>query len=152
MNQVESRGSISSESLREFYQLSESFASAWRLQEEERQRKIEEEDAMYIYKGKERTLALSEEENDAKDIAEVFPSFLQEFQDLIEPKEFGDGAAAVKPVEEGPGDWDSIDSKDVAFFLRAQARMASFVSNRWIFSNAEKSEKQVDLVTPFMSR
>ena len=141
---------MSSDLLKGFYELSETFASAWRNHEEEQQRKQTEEDSLYIYKGKERTLALTEEEEEAKSLKEVFPSFVGDFQDLIEPKDLGDSTT----VQSQPtvSSVDSMDNKDMAFFIRIQARVSSFVSNRWISSRADGTEGNMELVTPFMNR
>lgn len=109
---------------------------------------------MYIYKGREKKLGGSEEEEELKNMGNLFPDFSNDFQDFVESHSFEDSGPAgtnVSSTLESPSfnEVDILETDDVDFFIRVHSITLSNVWNHYL--KPGKVDKQHDFLTPFVS-
>ncbi|XP_070191391.1 midasin-like isoform X1 [Littorina saxatilis] len=79
------------------------FVKAWQDQEDRRRQKEEEEASLYRFKDKQHGDERTEEEKEEEAFRKAFPSFRDDFADMIEATRLEDTGRTVQPMEEDDG-------------------------------------------------
>lgn len=144
---------MSSIGVAKIHTLSANIASIWEFQEQEKQKEKDLEDAMYVFKGKERKMELSQDEQEDADMLNVFPDYVEDLIDLEVQNTLESGAEkrSVDALTES----DSkimLREEDVSLFLKLHNLVMNQVKTHWICSQNKSTEPDSDFVTPFLIR
>lgn len=148
-NKIISYDCITRSQIRDLHEFANEVARLWKEQQEEKEREKEMENALYVYKGKEKNIKGAEEEGDFENIANLlFPDFSGDFQSLVESDEFD--AQQPPPVtcsSNISNDIDILENDDVDAFLKVHSMSFSYVSNHCLKSSS--SDSRFDFMKPY---
>jgi len=155
MNEVETEEYVSQTSLRKLHSLSHSVARIWKRSEEQKAREKELKDAMYLYKGRERSMELNDEEQEAQDLSDTFPGYEDDLIDLEIQNSLEDGRPKGQKSElEEKSKPELLSPQDITVFLKVHERVVGQAKNHWISGQPQTRHfgDILDFVTPFMMR
>lgn len=136
---------ITPNQIRDLHELANEVARIWKEQQEEKERQKEMENAFYVYKGKEKNIkGGSDEEEEMENIANLFPDFTDDFQDLTESNTFesatpvaAQSSSNINPA--AANDVDILESDDVDFFLKVHSLAFANIRNHCLKSNGSQA-------------
>lgn len=132
------------------HKISKEITRIWKHEEIVKEKKKELEDAMYVFKGKERNMELSEEEQEKLDLKRMFPNFENDFGKLIEqPLDHVMEISEENDVQQYVS--ESLDADIIRLFLKIHQRIVSMIKNHWIGSQMQDEFSQ-DFISPFLKR
>ena len=158
-NKVMSYECITPNLMGDLHEFSKEIARLWREQQEEKERQKEMENALYVYKGRERKVEASEEDQEMENIANIFPDFSSDFQDLVENNSFdapapsapntGNNVVTTDMDSTNSSDIDILESDDVELFLKVHSSTLAFIKSHCL--TAEKVVGKQEFVIPFVN-
>lgn len=142
---------ITPNQIKDLHEFTNEVSRIWKEQQEEKQRQKEIDDAMYVYKGKEKNMTDGSDE-ETENIANLFPDFTGDFQDIsedISTASFDGPRSDQRDIcSTSANDVEILESDDIDVFLKVHSLALSHIQNHCLKNNATE-EASYDFETPF---